>query len=78
VTRRKADTAEGRWLQGHQVASLLGVGIKTVRYMGERGELVRRRSHAGAWRYLESSVRRYVDADLERLALADEIEGERG
>lgn len=67
MTRRKADVAEGRWLQGHQVAALLGCSVDTVRYMGERGELVRRRTPGGRWRYEESSVRRYIVMDLARL-----------
>lgn len=73
MTRRKADVAEGRWLQAGQVATLLGCGIRTVRYMGERGELVRRRTWGGHWRYEEASVRRYIDADNERHEIAEAI-----
>jgi excisionase family DNA binding protein len=72
--RRKADIAEGRWLNASQVAGLLGVHRNTVMYMGERGELARRRSAGGHWRYEESSVRRYIQADLDRLRVVEAIE----
>lgn len=74
MSRRKADVAEGRWLQPAQVAALLGISVASVRYMGERGEFVRSRTWGGHWRYEERSVRRYIQSDLDRLRAAEAIE----
>ena len=70
MTRRivpaAGDDANDRLLTSAEVAALLRVHPDTVRERAARGELAGRRDLFGRWRYLESDVRAYIEAQRVR------------